>query len=87
MKEKVYVGMDLAKVSSQVAALDGSGEAIFKPFSVANSKEGIKKLLDKLKIYKSEQSVLPVSVCKSKISSEKPDFFCKSRRVRGLSHL
>jgi transposase len=52
MKEKVYVGIDLDKDSSRVAAFDTSGEAVVKPFSITNSKEGIKKLLSKLSSYK-----------------------------------
>ena len=55
MKETIYVGIDLAKSSSQVAALDESGEALLKPFSITNSREGIKKLLSKLSDYKPSQ--------------------------------
>jgi hypothetical protein len=38
MKEQIYVGLDLAKGDSKVAAVDSSGEAIFKPFNIDNSK-------------------------------------------------
>jgi transposase len=54
MKEQIYIGIDLAKGSSKVAALDSSGEAIFKPFTITNSKEGVKKLLLKLSSYHRE---------------------------------
>jgi len=54
MKEKIYVGIDLAKGDSKVAVVDGSDEAIFKTFNITNSKEGIKKLLLKLSSYKKE---------------------------------
>ena len=62
MKEKVYVGIDLAKASSRVAAFDTSGEAVVKPFSITNSKEGIKKLLAKLSGYKSGQIVCGMEI-------------------------
>jgi len=39
MKEKIYVGIDLAKASSRIAVLDSSGESVLKPFSIANSNE------------------------------------------------
>jgi len=56
------VGIDLAKGDSKVAVVDGSGEAIFKPFSITNSKEGIKKLLSKLSSYKTDQIVCGMEV-------------------------
>jgi len=62
MKEQIYVGIDLAKGDSKVAVVDGSGEAIFKPFSITNSKEGIKKLLSKLSSYKTDQIVCGMEV-------------------------
>jgi transposase len=71
MKEKIYVGIDLAKGSSQVAALDTNGEAICKSFSITNSKEGIKKLLSKLSSYKSCQVV-----CGMEISSNYWENMC-----------
>jgi len=71
MKEKVYVGIDLAKDSSRVAAFDTSGEAVVKPFSITNSKEGIKKLLSKLSGYKSGQIV-----CGMEISSNYWENMC-----------
>ena len=51
------MGIDLAKSNSRVAALDSSGKAICKPFSITNSKEGIRKLLSKLSGYKKDQIV------------------------------
>jgi len=71
MKEKVYVGIDLAKASSRVAAFDTSGEAVVKPFSITNSKEGIKKLLAKLSGYKPGQIV-----CGMEISSNYWENMC-----------
>ncbi|MBL7124356.1 MAG: IS110 family transposase [Actinobacteria bacterium] len=62
MKEKIYVGIDLAKGDSKVAVVDDSGEAIFKPFNITNSKEGIKKLLSKLSSYKTGQIVCGMEV-------------------------
>jgi len=62
MKEKIYVGIDLAKGSSRVAALDEAGEAILKPFSITNSKEGVKKLLPKLSGYKACQIVCGMEI-------------------------
>lgn len=71
MKETVYVGIDLAKGSSRVAALDSSGEAMFKPFSITNSKEGVKKLISKLSSYKACQIV-----CGMEISSNYWENMC-----------
>lgn len=62
MKEKIYVGIDLAKEDSKVAVIDDSGEAIFKPFNITNSKEGIRKLLSKLSSYKTGQMVCGMEV-------------------------
>jgi len=62
MKEQIYIGIDLAKGSSKVAALDSSGEAIFKPFTITNSKEGVKKLLLKLSSYHREQIVCGMEI-------------------------
>ena len=62
MKKLIYVGIDLAKGDSRVAVVDDSGEAIFKPFSITNSKEGIKKLLLKLSSYKKEHIVCGMEV-------------------------
>ena len=71
MKEKAYVGIDLAKDSSRVAAFDETGEALVKPFSITNSKEGIKKLLSKLSGYKASQIV-----CGMEISSNYWENMC-----------
>ena len=71
MKETVYVGIDLAKGSSKVAALDSSGEAVLKPLSITNSKEGVKKLLSKLSSYKAGQIV-----CGMEISSNYWENMC-----------
>ncbi len=62
MKETIYVGIDLAKGDSKVAVVDDSGEAIFKPFNITNSKEGIRKLLSKLSSYKTDQIVCGMEV-------------------------
>jgi len=62
MKEQIYVGIDLAKEDSEVAVVDSSGETIFKPFSITNSKEGIRKLLSKLSSYKTGQIVCGMEV-------------------------
>jgi len=62
MKEQIYVGIDLAKGDSKVAVVDDSGEAIFKPFNITNSKEGIRKLLSKLSSYKTGQIVCGMEV-------------------------
>ena len=62
MKEKIYVGIDLAKVCSRVAVVDGSGEAVFKPFTITNSKEGIKKPLSKLSSYKTGQIICGMEI-------------------------
>ena len=62
MKEKIYVGIDLAKEDSKVAVVDDSGEVIFKPFNITNSKEGIRKLLSKLSSYKTGQIVCGMEV-------------------------
>jgi len=71
MKEKAYVGIDLAKDSSRVAAFDETGEALVKPFSITNSREGIKKLLSKLSGYKASQIV-----CGMEISSNYWENMC-----------
>jgi len=79
MKENVYVGIDLAKVSSRVAAFDSQSEALLKPFDIANSKEGIKKLLDKLKSYKACQIV-----CGMEISSNYWENMCSYLKEMGI---
>jgi transposase len=71
MKEKIYVGIDLAKASSRIAVLDSSGESVLKPFSIANSKGGVKKLLSKLSGYKPGQMV-----CGMEISSNYWENMC-----------
>lgn len=71
MKEKIYVGIDLARASSRIAALDTSGEAVCRPFSITNSKEGVKKLLSKLSSYKANQIV-----CGMEISSNYWENMC-----------
>lgn len=71
MKETVYVGIDLAKGSSRVAALDSGGEAVFKSFNITNSKEGIKNLLSKLSSYKTDQII-----CGMEISSNYWENMC-----------
>jgi len=52
MSQKAYLGIDLAKASSRVAAVDESGDEIVSPFNISNSREGIQKLLLKLSSYK-----------------------------------
>ena len=79
MKENIYVGIDLAKASSKVAAFDGKSEAVCKPFDIANSKEGIKKLLDKLSFYKAEQIV-----CGMEISSNYWENICSTLKEMGI---
>jgi len=79
MKEKVYVGIDLAKVSSRVAALDSESEDVCKPFDIANSKEGIKKLLDKLKSYKACEII-----CGMEISSNYWENMCLYLKEMGI---
>jgi len=44
------VGIDLAKDSSRVAVVDKDGN-----FSIANSRDGMEKLLSKLSSYKNDQ--------------------------------
>ena len=85
MKEQVYVGIDLAKGDSRVAVVDGSGETIFKPFNINNSKEGIKKLLLKLSSYKKEHIV-----CGMEVSSNYWENMCsylKEKDVEILSNV
>lgn len=55
MSQKIYIGIDLAKGTSRVAAVDEEGSEIVTPFNITNSKEGIEKLLSKLFSYKKEQ--------------------------------
>ena len=52
MSQKVYLGIDLAKGTSKVAAVDEDGNELLRPFSITNSKEGIEKLVSKLYCYK-----------------------------------
>ena len=62
MKEKVYVGIDLAKGASKVAVIDGEGDSVFSPFSITSSKDGIKKLLSRLHSYKTNQIICGMEV-------------------------
>ncbi len=71
MKEKVYLGIDLAKANSRVAAFDKNGEATCRPFTITNSREGVKKLLSKLSSYKPGQIV-----CGMEISSNYWENMC-----------
>jgi len=80
MKEKIYVGIDLAKGNSRVAVVDGSGESIFKPFSITNSKEGVKKLLLKLSSYKTDQII-----CGMEISSNYWENMCSYLKEKDIS--
>ena len=52
MSQKAYLGIDLAKASSRVAAVDESGDEIVSPFSISNTREGVEKLMSKLYSFK-----------------------------------
>jgi len=52
MSPKIYLGIDLAKGTSRVAAVDESGDEIVSSFNIINSREGVEKLLSKLYSYK-----------------------------------
>ena len=80
MKEQIYVGIDLAKGDSKVAVVDDSGEAICKPFSITNSKEGIRKLLSKLSSYKTGQIV-----CGMEVSSNYWENMCSYLKEKDLA--
>lgn len=80
MKEKIYVGINLGKGDSKVAVIDGSGEAIFKPFSITNSKEGIGKLLSKLSSYKKEHIV-----CGMEVSSNYWENICSYLKEKDIA--
>jgi len=62
MSQKLYLGIDLAKGTSRVAALGEDGDEIESPFNISNSKEGIEKLLLKLHSYKKENLVVGMEV-------------------------
>lgn len=62
MSQKAYLGIDLAKGSSRVAAVDENGDAIVSPFSISNSKEGVEKLLSKLYSYKKNNIVCAMEI-------------------------
>lgn len=49
------MGIDLAKDSSRVAVVDKDGNRLSNPFSIANSRDGMEKLLSKLSSYKNDQ--------------------------------
>jgi transposase len=55
MSQKIYVGIDLAKDSSRIAAVDEEGNKASSPFSITNTREGMEKLLSKLNSYKEDQ--------------------------------
>ncbi len=80
MKEKIYVGIDLAKEDSKVAVIDDSGEAIFRPFNITNSKEGIRKLLSKLSSYKTGQIV-----CGMEVSSNYWENMCSYLKEKDIA--
>lgn len=62
MSQKVYLGIDLAKGTSRVVAVDEEGSEIVTPFNITNSKEGIEKLLSKLFSYRKEQIVVGMEI-------------------------
>ncbi|MCL4385825.1 MAG: IS110 family transposase [Cyanobacteria bacterium] len=62
MSQKVYPGLDLAKGTSRVVAIDEDGNEIFSPFNITNSKEGIEKLLSKLFSCRKDQIVVGMEI-------------------------
>jgi transposase len=80
MKDQIYVGIDLAKGDSKVAVVDDSGETIFKPFNILNSKEGIRKLLSKLSSYKTDQIV-----CGMEVSSNYWENMCSYLKEKDIT--
>ena len=62
MSQKAYLGIDLAKGNSKVAAIDEDGDEIVSPFSISNSREGVEKLMSKLYSYKKNNIVCAMEV-------------------------
>ena len=80
MNQKIYLGIDLAKGTSRVAALGEDGDEIESPFNISNSKEGIEKLLLKLNNYKKENLVVGMEV-----SSNYWENMCSYLRQKDIS--
>ena len=62
MSQKAYLGIDLAKGNSKVAAIDEDGDEIVSSFSISNSREGVEKLMSKLYSYKKNNIVCAMEV-------------------------
>lgn len=62
MTAKVYVGMDLAQRSHQVAVVRSSGELMGRPFEVGRGRRGIQELLDRLGFVSLDPAELVVTV-------------------------
>jgi len=54
MNQKIFVGIDLAKDSSRIAAVDEEANKALGAFSITNTTDGMEKLLSKLKSYKKD---------------------------------
>jgi len=55
MNQKIFVGIDLAKDSSRIAAVDEEANKAFSVFSITNTTDGMEKLLSKLKGYEKDK--------------------------------
>ena len=54
MSIKIFVGIDLAKDSSRIAAVNEEENKTLRAFSITNTTDGMKNLLSKLKSYKKD---------------------------------
>jgi len=55
MNQKIFVGIDLAKDSSRIAAVDEEANKALGAFSITNTTDGMEKLLSKLKGYEKDK--------------------------------
>ena len=57
-----FVGIDIAKKSHEVAAIDGKGNIVIKPFKFSNSMKGFEKLLTALRSLSDDLSDLELGM-------------------------
>ncbi|MBC7333111.1 MAG: hypothetical protein H5T85_01390 [Actinobacteria bacterium] len=59
--EQIFVGIDISKDKSTYVAINAKGVKILGPTTVVNSKSGIDKILDSLKVYRPEEILFAIT--------------------------
>ena len=62
MSQEVYVGVDLAKAFHQVAAVGPDQEVLAPPFQICRGREGLQKMLERLRFLVRSESDLVFTV-------------------------